>query len=78
MKSVFFLSSSLFFLTVQATVSVVPSNNTQGLPGSSLSDSANFRLWGDNYLNGQHLAPLTQGLLDLTDAQAKVCLALPH
>lgn len=76
MKSVFFLSSSLFSLAVQAAVSVLPSNNTQDLAGSA--SSANFRLWGANYLDGQHLAPLTQGLLNLTDAQAKVRLAQPH
>lgn len=77
MMFIFFLSSaSLFFLAVQATVSISPSNSTLDLPGSSATYS-NFRLWGSSYLNGQPLAPLTQSLLNLTDAQAKVCLALP-
>lgn len=71
MIPVFFLFflSFLFFRAVQATVSVVPSNKTD-LPVSSASSY--FRLWGTKYFTGQHLAPLTQGLLSLTDAQAKV------
>lgn len=58
-----------FFLTVRAAVSVHPSNSSVHL--SAISYDA-FRLWGFNYLDGQHLAPLTQNLLDLTDVQAKV------
>lgn len=68
-----FLLLFYFFLTVHAAVSVHPSNSSLHL--SESSDAA-FRIWGFNYLDGQHhLAPLTQNLLHLAD-QAKVCLSL--
>lgn len=67
--------SFYFFLTVHAAVSVHPSNSSLHLSDTSY---AAFRIWGFNYLDGQHLAPLTQNLLDLTDLQAKVCLSYLH
>lgn len=68
-----FLLLFYFFLTVHAAVSVHPSNSSLHL--SESSDAA-FRIWGFNYLDGQHLAPLTQNLLRLIDLQAKVRLAI--
>ncbi|KAJ5149897.1 hypothetical protein N7448_001475 [Penicillium atrosanguineum] len=54
----------LFLIAVQADTQVLPSNN-------SLSTSSYFRIWGSSHLDNQHLAPLTQSLLQLTDAQQK-------
>lgn len=61
----------LFFLiAVQAVqVQVLPSNNSHDLSGSSY-----FRIWGSSHLDDQHLAPLTQSLLHLSDSQQKVAL----
>lgn len=65
------LSYLSFLISVQASVTILPSNNSQDLLGSSY-----FRIWSSSHLNGQLLAPLTQGLLHLTDRQEKVRLPL--
>lgn len=66
------ISLSLFLIAVAAIVradtQVLPSNNSYDL-GSSY-----FRIWGSSHLDDQRLAPLTQSLLQLTDAQQKVLL----
>ena len=59
----------LCLIAVQADTQVLPSNN-------SVSTSSDFRIWGSSHLDGQQLAPLTQSLLQLTDAQQKVRGAL--
>ncbi|KAJ5556308.1 hypothetical protein N7513_002160 [Penicillium frequentans] len=60
----FFLS--YFFVSVLATVTVLPSNNSQDL---SWSSSVRFRLQASGSLNGLTLAPLTQSLVRLTDSE---------
>lgn len=68
MRSLCFIIS-LFFLAAQANVIVLPSNNSQNI---AVPDSPYFRLWGGDFFSGQHLAPLTPGLLNLTHAQGQV------
>ncbi|KAJ5655309.1 hypothetical protein N7507_007259, partial [Penicillium longicatenatum] len=55
-----------FFVSVLATVTVLPSNHSQDLAWSS---SVRFRLQASGPLNGLTLAPLTQSLVRLTDSE---------
>lgn len=63
-----------FFISVLATVTVLPSNNSQDLAWSS---SVRFHLQASGSLNGLTLAPLTQSLVRLTDSEKEVPSA-PH
>lgn len=58
-----------FFVSVLATVTVLPSNYSQDL---SWSSSVRFRLQASGSLNGLTLAPLTQSLVRLTDSEKEV------
>ena len=57
------------FICSTALASVLPSNNSQDLAGSS---SDHFHLQGSGPLNGQLLAPLTSSLAHLSDSQRQV------
>ncbi|KAJ5113265.1 hypothetical protein N7456_001799 [Penicillium angulare] len=59
---------AFFAVSVLATVTVSPSNNSQDL---SAFDATHFRLHADGPLNGQTIAPLTQHLLQLTETDLK-------
>lgn len=63
-----------FFVSVLATVTVLPSNNSQDL---SWSSPARFRLQASGSLNRLTLAPLTQSLVRLTDSEKEVPSAPP-
>ncbi|KAJ5614221.1 Zinc finger RING-type [Penicillium herquei] len=58
----------LFFVSVLATVSVQPSNNSLDISGYS---NDHFRLIAYGSLNGQTLIPLTQSLLKLNETEKK-------
>lgn len=62
----------LIIVPVLANISVLPSNNTQDLAGSS---SASFRIQGSSPLSGHYLAPLTNYLVNLSSSQAQVRLS---
>lgn len=59
----------LFFVSVLATVTVSPSNNSQDL---SWTSAVQFRLHADGPLGGQIIAPLTQYLLNLSGSDLNV------
>lgn len=58
-----------FFVSVLATVTLQPSNNSHDLPGSAAD---RFHLLAVGALNYSSLVPLTQSLLNLSHTEQQV------